>query len=69
MGLSEIDHSHAREGGSHAAVPLFRGRALRLPAMLTEIEAEAFSGVAAEVVIVPEHVTSIAFNAFPDTVE
>ena len=43
--------------------------ALRLPAILTEIESQAFSGVSAGVVIVPQYVTSIAWDAFPSTVE
>jgi len=37
---------------------------MTLPAALTEIEAEAFEGVAAEKIIIPGTVTSVAANAF-----
>ena len=37
---------------------------LRLPAMLKELEAEAFSGIAAEAVVIPKTVTAINGNPF-----
>ena len=38
--------------------------ALRLPAMLTDIEAEAFAGLACEAVIIPDGCTTIGSRAF-----
>ncbi|MBQ1312038.1 MAG: InlB B-repeat-containing protein [Blautia sp.] len=37
---------------------------LKLPAALTDIESEAFSGIPAKAVIVPDSVTAIAYDAF-----
>ena len=40
---------------------------LKLPAALTEIDADAFRGIAAEAVVIPSAVTRITGNPFADS--
>ena len=69
--LGSTAETYARENG-HTFVPILRKPDLVLPNDLTTIEAEAFAGVGAKVIYLPDTVTKIGSKAFmncPNLVE
>ncbi len=60
-------HQFAERMGIRYVLPDQADSSLQLPAKLTTIDSEAFSGLSVEIIVIPETVTEIADDAFDGT--